>query len=75
MLGRSSPEYQAVPLILVFGILGLVDELVEDLINIETGEVEGEELGFLLAVPRGSVGFVAGLDLLLGKVRVERVKK
>lgn len=65
-LGRSSPEDQAVPLVFEVGILGLVDELVEDGIKAEAGEAGGEEFGFLLAVACGSVRFVAGLDLLLG---------
>ncbi len=72
VLGRPSPEYQAVPLIFEFGILGLVDELVEHGIDAEAGEAGGEEFGLLLAVPCGSVGFVTGLHLLLGVVRVER---
>jgi tetrahydromethanopterin S-methyltransferase subunit C len=42
---------------------------VEDGIDAEAGEAGGEEFGLLLAVPCGSVGFVAGLDLLLGVVR------
>lgn len=71
-LGRSGPEYEAVPLVFEVGMLGLVDELVEDGVEAEAGEAGGEESGFLLAVACGSVGFVAGLDLFLGVVRRER---
>lgn len=71
VLGRSSPEYQAVPLVFEVWILGLVDELVEDGIDAEAGEAGGEEFSFLLAVSGASVGLVAGLELFLGVVRRE----
>ena len=62
--GWSSPEDQTVAWILVVWFRR-VFEVGEDLVYGHTGEVGGEEFGFLLRIAVGSVGLVGGLDALL----------
>lgn len=59
MLRRPSPEYQAVPHVLIVWVLSSIDKLVEHGIDSEAGKFGGEEFGFLLGVSGGPMGFVA----------------
>lgn len=67
VLGRAGPEYKTMPSVCKVWVLGLVDQLVKNRVNVEACKASGKEAGLLLAIASDTVCMVASLDLCLAQ--------